>query len=378
MRPDGDRGGFIVENPVSRKRKRFKPGEERQARQTAEVLAQWVEVYRQKKLLDHGKPTLIHVIDRMIKEQVPHQPWDVSTRQTAIQRCNRIKRELGYDRFGEERLMQEIDSLELSRWLSKTAARADPFNKWRLILVLIWGFAAQEKLVASNEAEKVMPRSTSRKIPSNRKTRRQLIVQDFTDIHDQADPLLQLAMELSLVTLQARKECCNVKHTDIRDGFLFIIRDKVAADSDMAFIKIRLTAQLEDLQARARKLDNLASPFLLHRRPERMQRRWIANKPHWTYVNEDYITRLFDEARNRVPRFAAMPARERPTFHEIRGLGSRLMKARGIAKDSIRALMTHSNAKTTEIYLELGAQALTDEHYTTVSAPFSISELLGA
>lgn len=42
----------------------------------------------------------------------------------------------------------------------------------------------------------------------------------------------------------------------------------------MAFIKIRLTAELEALRARAPKLDSIASPFLIHRKPERRQRRW--------------------------------------------------------------------------------------------------------
>ncbi len=52
------------------------------------------------------------------------------------------------------------------------------------------------------------------------------------------------------------------------------------------------------------------------------------------------------------------------------------MRRLGVAKKDIKDLMTHANKKTTEIYLEQGPQALTDEHYSPVSAPFTVAEML--
>jgi hypothetical protein len=60
--------------------------------------------------------------------------------------------------------------------------------------------------------------------------------------------------------------------TDYRDGYLFVIRDKVSGDSDMAFIKIRITPELEEIRRRALKPDDTASPFLIHRKPNRERR----------------------------------------------------------------------------------------------------------
>lgn len=370
MSPDGDRGGFVVRNPITGKKKRFTVAQEALARQTAELLVKWVETRRQKDQLDDGRATVTQVIDRWIIEKLPHMPWDTSTAQTAQLRLERIRAEMG------ERLMDDTDCVYLDSWLRKTAPKADPFNKWRLILVLLWRFAVAQKLAVSNEAEKVERRSTSRKIAGNRKVRQQLDVGGFEAIHGQAPVWLQLAMELSLVTLQARREVCTIQHAHFREGYLFVIRDKVAADSHMAFIKIRLTGELEALRARALRLDDIASPYLIHRKPERRQRRWMAGKPHWTYVNEGYLTKAFSAARDRLERFQRLPERERPTFHEIRGLGSRLHLAKGIDKSAIQSLMTHSSPRTTAIYLERGAQALTPDDYQTVNAPFSIRELL--
>lgn len=372
MRKDGDRGGFVVINPVSGKKLRFSPGEEQQARETAEALALWVEQRRRREAFEAGMPTVSKVITSWLEERLPLEPWDESTRETYVWRMERIRTELG------ESLIDGLDCRALETWLAKTAKKADPFNKWRFALVLLWRFAVAQKLAKSNEPEKIERRSTSRKIASNRKERQQLDVPGYQAIYELAEPWMRLAMDLSLLTLQSRREVCAMKHEHFRNGHLYVIRDKTAADSDMAFIRIRLTAELEALQARARTIDAIVCPYLVHRRPDRMQRRWLDGKDHWARLNEDYLTRQFAAVCERIPRFAALAERQRPTFHEIRGLGSRLHRLRGTAVEDIQALMTHSSPETTQIYLELGPGALTDDHFVKVSAPYSVSELLGA
>jgi integrase len=372
MTVDGDRGGFVVRNPINGKKKRFAAGLKAEAVDLATRLAAFIAQRRARLLLESGLPTLAALIERWTLERLPLMPWDVSTRATAEMRLKRIKREKG------DELVIDIDCVAIETWIGAITVRADPFNKWRQIWVWLYKFAVSQKIAKTNEAEKVERRSVSKKIKSNQKTRQRLDVAGFNDIYAQAEPWLQIAMEGSLLTLQSRKEVCNFKHADFRDGFLFVIRDKVAADSHMAFIKIRLTPELEALRGRALKLDSIASPYLIHRKPERRQRRWMEGKPHWTYVNERYLTRAFKAARDKVARFAALPERERPTYHEIRGLGSRLYLEHGRSKRDIQELMTHSSQQTTEIYLERGPQALTDEDFHAVSAPFTLRELLGS
>ncbi len=388
MTPDRGRGGFFVTNPITGKRKRYAAEQEDEARKTALLLAEWVEQVRRQQALDAGRPTIAKLVGLWIEERLPEMPWDVATRQVALWRLERIRRELGM------RLVEETDCLALEGWLRGTAVRADGFNKWRYILVLLWRFAVSRKLAAANEAEKIEQRSTSKKIAGNCKQRQPLDVPGYRATHAQAPPWLQLAMDLSLVSLQASKEVRGMRHADFRGGFIYVIRKKVAGTSEMAFIKIAVTAELEALQARARQLPEearrrprrrrgngeevpVASPFLVHRRPDRLQRRWMAGKPHWTYVSGHYLSQAFAAARDKVPRYAAMKEAERPTFHEIRGLGARLYLARGTDPKAIQALMTHSTPRTTKIYLEGGPEALTDDDYRIVSAPWSLEDLLG-
>jgi enterobacteria phage integrase len=371
-----ERGGYYVRNPLTGKKRRF--SDEATAREAAALLAKWVEQERQARLLDAGRPRIAGLVDAWGRDRMQFEPWDTGTCKQMLIRMRRIRRELG------GRAINQTDRMFLEDWLNSFCSRADVFNKWRYALILLWKFAESRKLADICEPEKIEPRSTSKKIPVNRKRRRQLDLEGFKAIHAQAPDWLQLAMEQSLVTLQARQEVCSMRHADYRDGYLFVIRDKVSGDTDMAFIKIRLTPELDEFRRRSLKLDDTASPYLIHRKPQRERREWIEGKPHWTYVNPQYLSKAFERARdcaldkNGHRRYAHLRPKERPTFHEIRGLGARLCRSQGVSEAAIQALMTHASKRTTQVYLERGKDALTSDDYLAVAAPLSARALLSS
>ena len=371
MTPDGDRGAFLVRNPITGKRKRF--ADEQLARQAATLLAEWVDQERRLKALDAGRPTIASLVEAWLRDRAQFMPWDTRTRQEMGWKMARISRKLG------ERTVARTDRMFLEDWLNSFCKTADQFNKWRYALTLLWRYAVSRKLAIECEPEKVEPRSNSKKLEANRKVRKQLDVDGFKGIHAAAPAWLKLAMEQSLITLQARTEICSMRLGDYRDGYLYVIRDKVSGDSDMAFIRIKVTEELEALRRRSLTLDGTASPYLVHRKPDNRKRAvGEKKKPHWTHVAPSYLSKAFAEARDGIEPFKLMPAAQRPTFHEIRGLGARLYRASGVAEDAIQALMTHSNRRTTQIYLERGVAALTDEDYHPVTATLSARNIVGA
>jgi integrase len=367
MTVDGDRGGWIVRSPITGKKKRF--NDEGQARAAAIKLHQWIENERRSEAWKDERPTITSLAVKWKEDRMPFMPWDDGTRRNAEYMLARIERELG------TRVIARTDCMFLEDWMTGFCKTADQWNKWRYVLVLLWRFAVSRKLAATCEPEKIEPRSTSKKLAANRKVRQQLDVAGFEAIHAKAPPWLQVAMEQSLVTLQARKEICNTRYADYRDGYLFVIRDKVSGESDMAFIRIALTAQLDDLRRRS-LADGVLSTFLVHRAPDRRRRNWTEGKPHWTYVHPEYLSKAFAEARGASGLYANMEAAKRPTFHEIRGLGARIYRAQGTPEAAIQALMTHAHRRTTQIYLDRGAAALTDDDYQTVSAPLTLAQML--
>jgi hypothetical protein len=103
-------------------------------------------------------------------------------------------------------------------------------------------------------------------------------------------------MDQSLVSLLARTDVCNIQHAHYRDGYLFVIRDKTSAHSDMAFIKVRLTPQLEQIHKRSYQ-SRLASPYLVHRKPEKNRRRLPLRRATPVWSDRSVMRTIYQKAR---------------------------------------------------------------------------------
>ena len=312
--------------------------------------------------------TIGHGIDMYLENAVPGKPWDTGTERNARYRLAVIKAAMG------DRPIATTDRVYLADWLAIRGTSGDLHNKWRAHLVDLWRYFISRKWVDYNEADATPKRSTSTKLAENRRVRQRLDLTGFWAIHDHetAEPFLQVAMELSLVLLQARAEVCTMRTSDFRDGWLYVIRDKTAGDSDMAFVRIRVNEQLEDIKRRAMS-DGILTEHLVHRRSLRLRPEDRAKKPHWAAVRPEYLTRAFQEVRDATGRWAHLQPRQRPSFHEILSLGARCYRDAGFPKAYIQALKTHSDPSTTDIYLAGGE--LKPEHYRAVEVGLNLERL---
>jgi enterobacteria phage integrase len=104
------------------------------------------------------------------------------------------------------------------------------------------------------------------------------------------------------------------RHTDHRDGHLFVTRGEVSGDSDMAFIKMPSLPSSMNCDG-VHCARGIASPFLIHHAPDRRRREWIDGKPHWAYVMPDYLSKACADARDAVERLRENGAAELPALH---------------------------------------------------------------
>lgn len=100
--------------------------------------------------------------------------------------------------------------------------------------------------------------------------------------------------------------------------------------SDAAWIRFRVTPELQAVISRCR--DNVASPYLVHRRPERLKQKQAQTKDHWTKIEERYLTRAFKAAREDAGCYADWSDEEMPGFHEVRALSLHLYKKAQIGR----------------------------------------------
>lgn len=361
-----ENGRYRFRNPENGKRQWL--GSDRAAAVELALKANIVIEERQVERNPDVAPTIAHAIDMYLQNVVPTKPWDHGTRRNAIWKLRAIRTEMGARAIGS------TDRVFIGDWLNARGGSGDLYNKWRDRLVDLWVYAIARNWCDVNEAAATMKRSTSAKLAINRKQRQRMELADFWAIHDHetCPPWLQIAMEQSLITLQARQEIVSMRLSHYRDGWLYVIRDKVAGDSDMAFIRIALDEQLEDIKRRA-MADGVLTDHLVHRRPERDRVADRVRRPHWAAVRPEYLSKAFQAVRDATGRWGAEPARARPTFHEIRSLGARTYRAAGYPEEYIQGLMTHADKKTTAIYLAGGV--LTDDHYHKVKVGLCLGDL---
>jgi len=104
--------------------------------------------------------------------------------------------------------------------------------------------------------------------------------------------------------------------------------------------------------------DNVVSPFLVHRRPDRKRQKQAETKERWTKVEERYLTRAFKDAREAADCYKGWKEEEMPGFHEVRALSLHLYKKAG--KDG-QKIAGHASEGVTKNYQKEHAEVIWSE-----------------
>ncbi|MEL0577015.1 phage integrase Arm DNA-binding domain-containing protein [Pectobacterium punjabense] len=231
-------------------------------------------------------------------------------------------------------------------------------NRKISFLKKLFSYAVDESLMFDNPAS----RKKMRRVDG--KKRRRLSFQDFQRIRASAPGWLRTAMDLALQTTQARLEVSRIKYS-IKEpkegvcgclwhqvpengihGVLYIHRQKVHK-KEASHIAIPIGSELKRIIDDSR--DRIASPYVVHRLPEKNSNPISQEVNHPTQVSPDYLSRAFSDLRDTVGVASEYPPTERPTFHEIRALAAFMFEKQGIDP---QARMAHSDAKSTKIYTQ--------------------------
>jgi len=267
-------------------------------------------------------------------DDLPHRGWGAKTAAWYEVFLRRIEADIG---------TRELDGLtvkDCAEYIRGVTDSPRSRQTYRLVLGWILACAVQEGWIDTNPAE------LTRKFAHARK-RARLTLDDYQAIHAHAEPWLQNAMDLSLLTLLRREDVAALRFADVHDDALWVVPRKTEGTTSVR-LRIRLTADLAALVARCR--DSVVSPYLVHRLPEKAKPRGkgAAGRVHHTQVMPEQITRAFAEARDA----AGIGGESPPTFHEIRSLGGALLREQGWTLQQVQALMGHASETMTSVYLE--------------------------
>jgi len=251
-------------------------------------------------------------IETFRAEILPHRELAKATLDLYAIRFKQIKLAFGV------RPIDEITIRMISELLDGLTPRAS--NQCRALLVDLFNHACAKGLCPDNPAA-----STINRI--EKKARKRHTVEGLKAIRAHSPLWLQNAIDLALITAQRRADILNMRFDDVRDGYLYVVQQKTAKASDTAWIRFKLTPELQAVIDRCR--DQVLSPFLIHRRPERLKQKQQQTKEHWTKIEDRYLTRAFKDARDAAGCYKEWSDAEQPGFHEVRALSLHLYKKAG-------------------------------------------------
>lgn len=299
---------------------------------------------------------IAHLVGRYRKELLPTKALAPGTEKILEYRLKRIERDLGKKRI------DDVDVETIAKYLDDNFER-DAYIKHRATLIELFRFAINKGLYPlemGNPAEVTYAKS------DYEKARRRLTLDQFWEIHAKAEPWMQHAMEIALITLQGRAEVINMKFSDYQDKVLKVVRQK-SSKHEHSHLMIHCP-QLEEIITRARQ-SNIPSPYIIHRRPERKIE--AEGRDHWTKLTPNNFSAEFRKVRDKCECFKGVPRQQLPTFHEIRALGSWLYKQQGFDNESyIQPLMAHADPKMTQHY-----QQGHEQEWVRVEAGLAISSM---
>lgn len=277
-----------------------------------------------------GSPTLSSYIQgRYLQELLPERSLSNNTLRDYRNKIKYIKSKLGH------LLVDEILVKDIANFLKKFPPTQS--NRYRSLISDIFKYIVADGLADSNPAKNTINRRVM-------KARKRLKLEEYQAIHAMAEAWLQNAMDLALLTLQRREDILNMKFSDIKADYLYVIQRKTEKHGSAAHIKIAIGPSLDKAIARC-KQDNIFSPYLIHRLPDKLVE--SQEKLHHTQITRSYLSKAFAATREATKLFADLAPAERPTFHEIRSLGIKLYEDAGT---NAQTLAGHTNRKMTEQY----------------------------
>lgn len=286
-------------------------------------------------------PNMRTLLDRFEAEWLPDRKYAASTLDEIGYKLERYRKELG------DLLVGQLDVLAVAEYLDQFSNNA--YTKHRGLLVQVFAFAVAKGLAERNVAELTLVKK------EEEKKRQRHTLEGLTKIIEAVTtPVwLKRAIKLGLASLQRREDIVTwtKASVDLEKNTISVSPGKTEGYETPIHLRIVMGKSLREVVVECMK-SPILSPYLIHYRPRARRKEQVDAKAHWTSVTPDYLTKEFRKARDAAKAYDHMPISERPTFHEIRALGSWLYEQQKFPTEYVQALMGHADEEMTKHYQE--------------------------
>jgi len=305
-------------------------------------------------------------IPKLIAEFIRHDPK--RKKLAASTRAEQDYKLEQYKAQWPDKTVAEFRTTDASAFLNELTDHA--YIKHRALMFALFQFAGHQGYIDTNPIAITLLKSASDKV------RQRHTMEGYSKILEAAPDWLKRAMRIGLHSLQRREDVVlmhRVKNkVDLQANTITILQGKTRNYKNPVWIEIEMGDGLREAVEDCLR-STIPCPYLVHRRPERIRKREAQTLPHPFAVSPDYLSKAFTEVRDSdaCKAYADMEPAQRPTFHELRSLGSWLYEQAGYSREYIMALSGHAKAETLELYIKDHAESVPKR----VSAGLSVAKL---
>lgn len=330
---DVSRGLYRYRNPVTKKQHRLSNDKAACIRAAKQLNARLMPANADlvSKVMGGGQ-TWTMAVYRYEQEVMPDENWGEKTRKQYVTYLRNLRAcSLGAI------AVSQIEVVHVVQALDRLTTGKRMRNIYRHLMIKIFRYAVEMGWCSDNPAEIT-------RVVNDKRKRMRMTMAGYNAIRSAADPWLQVAMDLALVTLQRPEDLVMTRYSDIQNGKLHIRQRKTETK-----LRITVRKELQDVINASR--DNRVCPFIIHRKMRRTPAKPSAKREHPMQVFVDQLGKAFAKARAKSGYYDKAKAPP-PTFYEIKSLGGDCYRAQGWHDSQIQALYGHADLEMTALYLQ--------------------------
>lgn len=248
------------------------------------------------------------------------------------------------ERWGDKQVDQ-LTVLDVAGLLNDKPAHS--YIKHRILLIELWAYMTHQGWVSDNLAEKTMEAI----VPKKQRLRH--TIETLNTIRAISPDYLQRAIDLALHSVQRRGDLVHItrKMINIPNNTLTVLQEKSRNYANPIYIEIDMHPELSTaVMACLTTPIAFKCPYLLHYIPWRITNA-VKKKDHHLAMTDDFVSKEFAKYRDESGVYAHLKPAQRPSFHDIRALGIKLITEK-YGQAYAMALAGHADERMWKHYID--------------------------
>ena len=295
-------------------------------------------------LSNRSKPAIpLDNMNKLITEFIEHYLPEQGYQQSTL--TGKLIKLRTYGKYWGDTSSADITTADIVEFLNQLTTNA--YIKHKATLMQLFTFAIHQGYRETNPVTVTMTKTAPKK------ARKEHTLEGWNTIRAHAEPWLQRAMDIALLSLQRRSDLTSLhtRQVNLQNRTIEILQEKTRNYARPVYIEIQMGDELFEA-VKGCYQTGILCPYLIHYKPKKMSRADQNAKKHSFAVTPQHLTKTFSKVRDSCGAYDHLPKSIRPSLHGARGLGAFLYEKAGYSEQYIMALTGHTDVKMLRHYID--------------------------